>query len=517
MRPPPVEKNATPASQLRSAELLEVVATGMVNKGEMSRTEFMNRFGRKPEVAEAELSKIANERVEALFATEISDGENLTDNGNSRRFARQHGAIIHYCHQRGQWLVSSGKHWSWDQSGLAIALAKRTVRSIYGEAERETDKARREALGEHARKSENDARIRAMLHLAQSEVPVRLEDLDRHPFLFNCQNGIIDLRTGELMPHDSELMLTKISPVEFNPHARCKRFLAFLDEIMDGNKSLIDFLQSWFGYCLTADVREQAVAFLYGQGNNGKTTLLDAFIHLMGDYACMAAPGLLMAKRNEQHPTEIADLYGKRFVVTVETQEGRRFNESIFKWLSGGDRLKARFMKQDFFEFSATHKFTVAANHRPIVSDSTESFWRRLRLVPFNVRIPKEKRDKGLVETLKEEAAGILAWAVRGAIEWRKHGLPEPPEITTATDDYRDEQDFLAPFLAEHCELASSKDDEAQVGKLFERFKEWSEEQGEKPVSSKRLSTMLKQRGYENFQRTDDKKFYWRGLALRQN
>jgi len=197
-----------------------------------------------------------------------------------------------------------------------------------------------------------------MLHLAQSEMPVLLEQLDRHRFLLNCQNGIVDVETCELRPHDPDLMLTKICPFDFNPSAPCPRFLDFLGEIMEDNGSLIDFHQLWFGYCLTADVREHAVAFFHGGGNNGKTTLLDTIVHVMGDYATVAAPGLLMMKRNEQHPTEIADLLGKWLVVMVETQEGRRFNESIFKWLSGGDRLKARFMKQDFFEFAATHKFS---------------------------------------------------------------------------------------------------------------------------------------------------------------
>jgi putative DNA primase/helicase len=504
---------AIPLAHLDKHELEMVVAAGAVRKGEISAGAFEIAYKMRPDDAERELIRKANDGVDAA-RIRITDGENLTDSGNARRFARQHGGVCRYSHQRGQWLVWDGKRWAWDESGEAVTLAKLTVRSIYGECERETDKEKREALGEHARKSESDSRIRAMLHLAQSEMPVLLEQLDRQPLLFNCHNGIIDLATGELNSHDPELMLTKISPVHFDPNEKCQRFHAFLDEIMEGNEVLIEFLQVWFGYCLTADVREHAVAFFHGQGGNGKTTLLEVIVHAMGNYACMAAPGLLMAKRNEQHPTEIADLFGKRLVVTVETQEGRRFNESIFKWLSGGDRLKARFMKQDFFEFCATHKFTMAANHKPVVSDTTESFWRRLKLVPFNVQIPKGRRDKGLAEQLKAEAAGILAWMVEGAVKWRPQGLPEPPEITEATDDYRDEQDFLAPFIAECCDVANSKDEEAQVGKLYEAYTKWSGDNGEKPVSSKRLSAMLKERSFENHAHSDGK-YYWKGLALK--
>jgi putative DNA primase/helicase len=504
--------NPVPLAHLNQKELEIAIAAGAVRNGEMSPTAFQIAYGVRWKDAEHDLVSKGNDRADAA-CVHPTDGENLTDDGNSLRFARQNGGVIRYCHQRGLWLVWNGKRWQWDQSGISISLAKKTVRSIYGECEREPDKKRRDALGDHARRSENDARIRAMLHLAQPEVPVQLEELDRQRFLFNCQNGVIDLRTGALMPHDAELILTKISPVEYNPHARCNRFLAFLDEVMESNKALIDFLQLWFGYSLTADVREHVVAFFHGQGSNGKSTLLDIIVYVMGHYATVAAPGLLMMKRNEQHTTEIADLAGQRLVAVIETQEGRRFNESILKWLSGGDRVKARYMREDFFEFQATHKFTMAANHRPVVSDNTESFWRRLKLVPFNVQIPKESRDKGLGEKLKEEADGILAWAVQGAVRWRQHGLPEPPEITAATDDYRDEQDFLAPFIAEHCEIANSKDEEVQVGELYERYTKWAGDSGEKPVSRKRLSAMLKERGFENEPRGG--KTWWKGLTLK--
>jgi putative DNA primase/helicase len=503
-----------PLVHLNQKEVEMAMAAGAVRNGELTEGAFEIAYKMRPSEAEANLIRAAGERVEATYAaSHPTDGENLTDDGNSRRFARQHGEVIHYSHERGSWLVWNGRQWQWDQSGTAVALAKRTVRSIYGECEREPDKDRREALGEHARKSENDARIRAMLHLAQSEIPVRLDELDRYPFLLNCQNGVIDLETGQLMPHRSGLMLTKITPVEFDPQARCKRFLAFLNEIMEGNAALIEYLAVWFGYCMTADVREHAVTFFHGQGSNGKPTLLDTIVYVMGDYANMAAPGLLMMKRYEQHPTEIADLFGKRLVVSVETQAGRRFNEGIFKWLTGGDRLTARFMKQDFFHFTATHKFIVAANHKPVVADTTESFWRRMRLVPFNLQIPKERRDKSLTEQLKAEAPGILAWMVAGAVKWRQHGLPEPREITAAVDDYREEQDSLAPFLQECCELCKDERDEAQVGELHKRFLQWCEENGEKPVSRKALSAMLKERGYENEPKGG--KTWWKGLALK--
>lgn len=454
-------------------------------------------------------------RMEAERDNPCTPGENLTDNGNSRRFARQHGEVIRYCKLREKWLVWTGMRWEWDQIDAAMAAAKRTVRSIYSEAAIETNKDRREALGEHAWKSENDAKIRAMLNLAKAEVPVKLSELDQHPHLFNCQNGIINLKTRELIPHDSRSMLTKLSPVPYDTDAPCNNFVDFLTEAMAGNNKLIEWLKVWFGYCLTGEVRQHALVFFHGTGGNGKTTLLETIAHVCGDYAGVAAPGLLMKKHYEQHSTDIADLFGKRFVTSVETKKGLAFDESRVKWLTGGDRLKARFMRGDFFEFDATHKFTIAANHKPPVYDDTVAFWRRMMMVPFNVKIPDDKRDLWLDHKLEPEAAGILAWMVEGAAHWYKYQLPDLPEISEATRKYKAEQDWIQPFLAEHTEPTTDGKNEIQVNSLYEKYKAWSNEGGEKPVSRKTLSRLLEERGLRNEQSTGDKKYYWKGLALK--
>jgi putative DNA primase/helicase len=275
---------------------------------------------------------------------------------------------------------------------------------------------------------------------------------------------------------------------------------------------LIEFMQRFFGHCLTGDVTEQVIALLIGNGANGKSTLLQILLYVWGDYATMAAPGLLMAKKVEQHPTEVADLCGKRLVGTVEVQEGRRFNEALFKWASGGDTLKARHMREDFFSFTPTHKLVIACNHKPDVSDTSDAFWRRLRTIPFDVTIPKEQQDKYLLDKLKTEATGILAWLVRGCLKWRAEGLGEPAEVEAATLAYRHEQDGLNVFLTECCD--TEPDIEEQVGKIYGKFKEWAQENGEKIISSKRLSATLKQKGFQNYQATDGK-YRWKGLALK--
>lgn len=509
-------------------------ADGKVRRGEqhnvaISLVGTMRRRGMSVDAIRAALKADSEARFEPpltdneidYFAGEAGKWEpgeecfHLTDLGNARRFAKQHHGTIHYCFEREQWLFWNRHAWLWDKSGEVMTLAKATVLSIYNEASNEKDPDRRTALAQHAVKSETNTKIQAMLNLAKSEpgIPVTLDQLDRYPLLFNVQNGIIDLETGELLEHSPTYLITQLSPCIYDPDASCDRYLAFLNRIMDNNAEMIAFLQRWFGYCLTADVSEHAVIFAHGKGANGKTTLFKSVINVMGSYADMAAPNLLLAKRNEEHPAGVADLVGKRLVCTVEIEDGRRFDAALFKWLSGGDVIKARFMRENFFSFKPSHKLTIAANHKPFVTDSSIAFWRRMKLCAFNVQIPEAEQDKHLDEKLKDESEGILAWMVRGAVTWRKEGLGEPPEVATATDGYRREQDFLAPFIAECCE--SGEDFEVSVGDLYERFKSWADESGEKPVSRKRISAMLKERGFENYQDSSDHRFYWKGVKLK--
>lgn len=461
----------------------------------------------EPQLSEDELEYFTDEAMKWLpgvkpgFSFErsgIIEPAHLTDLGNAQRFSRQHVGKVLFCFERDQWLTWNGRNWEWDNSGEASRLAKQTILSIYQEASEEKDDDRRGALAHHAARSEANSRIQAMLALARSEpaIPVTIEQLDKHPMLFNTQNGVVDIANNRLVAHDPTYLITQISPCSYDPEARCDTFLEFLNRIMDGNAKMIDFLQRWFGYCLTGDVSEHAVNFAYGKGANGKTTLLKIILHVMGSYADMAAPNLLLTKHNEEHPAGLADLIGRRLVCTIEIEEGRRFDAALFKWLSGGDRIKARFMRENFFSFEPTHKLTIAANHKPTVADSSVSFWRRMRLSAFNVQIPDEEQDKRLDEKLRAEADGVLAWLIKGAQKWRREGLGEPIEVKEATKGYRAEQDFLAPFFDEH--IAKCSGFGATVKDLYERFKTWADASGERPITKKRLSTMLNERGYEN-------------------
>jgi putative DNA primase/helicase len=366
------------------------------------------------------------------------------------------------------------------------------------------------AMQSWALKSEFAPRINAMLDLARSEpgIPVLPEDLDRDGWLLNCVNGTLDLRTGQLREHRREDLLTKLSPTPYEPNAACPHWLKFLTEIFP-DPDLIDYMQRLLGYCLTGDTREHLLAVFHGNGANGKSVLICAALAVLGeDYAATAMPDLLMARRGEHHPTEIANLYGKRLLVCQETGAGRRLNEPLVKWLTGGDKLKARRMREDFWEFPATYKAILVTNHKPEVRGTDEGTWRRLRLIPFTVTFPNDKQDKTRPAKLATEAPGILAWAVRGCLEWQSRGMMTPECVMAATRNYRVEEDTLASFLAECCVRGEGK--RCKAGDLYKRFKEWLGESN--PPSQKAFESAMSDKGFE---RITNNGTWYEGVELR--
>ncbi len=418
-----------------------------------------------------------------------------TDTGNAERLVGRHGHDLKFVYGIG-WFVWSGTHWRRDKTGEVERRAKETVRSIHEEAARVANDEERRQLAKWAIASESVSRIRAMVSLAMSEPGVPLEkadELDRDPWLLNVENGTLDLRTGELREHRREDLITKLAPVEYDPDADAPTWEAFLKTVVpDGDTRR--FLQRAVGYSLTGVVGEKVLPCLLGRGDTGKTTFVEAVMDLLGDdYAAPAAPDLLLAKRGSNHPTELADLLGKRFVPTVEVEEGRRLAESLVKQLTGGDRIKARYMREDFFEFRPTHKVWLAANHPPIIRGGDDAIWNRVKKVPFDVVIPKERQDRRLREKLRVEAVGILAWAVRGCLEWQRDGLGEPGEVAAATAEYREDMDTFAEFLAEKCALGA--EEWVSVARLRHTYVDWCRDAGERPLSWEVVTGRLRERG----------------------
>jgi P4 family phage/plasmid primase-like protien len=436
-----------------------------------------------------------------------------TDTGNAERLADRHGANLRYCYPWGKWLVYDGARWQVDDRGAVVRLAKDTARSIFEEAKEALDDETAKRLGKWAGSSLSESKLRAMISLAQSEpgIPVLPEEMDASKDLLNVLNGTIDLRIGELREHRRGDLITKIAPVEYAPRADAPMWAQTLERALP-SLEVRTFFKKLCGYALTGDVSEQMLPVLYGTGANGKSTVLNALLAVMGDYGTQAAPDLLAAKKGS-HPTELADLFGMRFVASIEVEDGSRLAESLVKQLTGGDRVKARRMRQDFWEFEPTHKVLMACNHKPQVRGTDNAIWRRIRLVPFTETIPPAEQDRQLPDKLRAEAAGILAWAVEGCLEWRREGLQAPEAVRHATGAYRAEMDVLGAFLRECCELGHEYNEAAKD--LYAAYRRWCEESGERPETQRKFGSRLTERGgFERYRGGADGGHRWRGVQL---
>jgi putative DNA primase/helicase len=381
----------------------------------------------------------------------------MTDVGNGERFAAQHSEIARYSHPEKSWYIWDGMRWKRDAMGEAVVLAKKTARSIYAEAMLEIDDERRKKIGTHAASSESAVKQAAMLKMAQSEpgIATRPESFDADPMLLNVLNGTIDLKTGELREHDRENMITRMIPVEYDPDAMCPRWQEFLEMVTGGDQDLIDFLYKAVGYALTGNTQEQCILILWGAGQNGKSTFIDVLLALLADYAASAQFSSLTEKKGDEPVrNDIARLAGKRLVTTIEGNHGAKLDEGLVKQLTGSDRITARFLHQEHFEFTPEFKIFLATNHIPQIQGQDLAIWRRIRLVPFTVTVAPENRIFDYWKLLiREEAQGILTWAVMGCLDWQKHGLKAPKKVSDATSEYREDQDPLREFFADCIDL----------------------------------------------------------------
>jgi putative DNA primase/helicase len=346
--------------------------------------------------------------------------------------------------------------------------------------------------------------------LAACELEVSFEDFDRQPFLLNCVNGTVDLTTGELREHRREDLLTQLCPTRYDPGAKCPRFRQFLREVLP-DAEVRGYVQRLLGYCASGSTATHVLPILYGSGRNGKSTLMEVVMGVLGrDYATAGLPGLLLVPAGERHPTGEAYLWGKRLVVLSEFGEGRKLDAEVVKRLTGGDLITARRMREDPWAFEPTHKLALYCNHRPAVADPSPAMWDRLRLIGFDVYFAEGRRDPGLKDKLLAEREGVLAWLVRGCIAWHRPGGSEAPESVRAqTEDYRVEEDVVGQFLAERWPDKGDVETPGQWDEtpketwradcLYEKYTEWAKATGIKfPLSQKRLGAALKERGYDN-------------------
>jgi putative DNA primase/helicase len=432
----------------------------------------------------------------------------------ARRLAELHGPDIRH-HSGLGWLAWDGRRWGQDEKDVMLR-----ARDLREEILRERElrgyaqpgcEGLSKAYHRHAREVHSDKGLRAVLHLAQSEPGINGDGIewDAHPDLLNCANGTIDLRTGKLGMHRREHYLTQCTPLEFDPNAQCPRFEQFLAEIFFGERALVDYFQWVAGYSLTGDISAQVWFILHGCGANGKTTLLDALRFALGpDYAHQLDPDELLQHPLARHSTERAALRGKRLVLASESPEGRRLNEPLIKSLTGGDPQRARFMRENSFEFFPVLKLFLGTNHRPSVRDDSGGFWRRVRLIPFNATFPPESRDPSLPEKLHGEAPGILAWAVRGAMRHFAQGEPEVPEqVRAAGQEWQTDSDRIAEFLEAECLRNAAM----RCGKsdLYKAFTKW----GGGGESLRSFNRRMEARGFAEGRMTGGKTC-WLGIGL---
>ncbi|MCA9109823.1 MAG: hypothetical protein KDA52_07740 [Planctomycetaceae bacterium] len=420
----------------------------------------------------------------------LTSPEGQTDLAHARRFVDIHGDKVRYCHPWKKWLIWDGCRWAVDDDGGVERLADTIADNVWEIARQTNDIQAMKA----AVRCASAPGIAAFLKLARSKVSIAPREMDPNEFLLNCPNGTVDLRTGNLREHRREDNITKLCPIEYVPGAVGNHWPQFLFSIFGGDEQLEGYVQRYFGYCLTADVREQLLTVFHGYGANGKSTLLEAVMGVMGeDYAAMASRNLLMARRGDAHPTELAHLFGKRLVVSTETEDNRTLDESLVKQLTGGDTITARRMREDFWSFSPTHKLILCTNHKPKVKGTNHAIWRRLRVVPFDVRF--NKPDREMPQKLRAEQTAILAWLVRGCVEWTQRGLDEPESVRVATAKYRRDSDTVGRFIEARCirnPTARSKPME-----LFNALEKWCNEEGEEIPKRREFWDKLVEQGFE--------------------
>ncbi len=423
----------------------------------------------------------------------------LTDMGNAQRFARHCGESVRFCHAWQRWLIWDGKRWKTDSDGEIFRKAKDTVRSMYAEASDLAEERQRAAHVEHALRSESQARIKAFLSCAESEpgIAVSAERLDKDQWLLNCQNGTLDLHTGELRPHRQDEHITKCLPVDYDAQAGCPNWDGFLEKTVGRASGMVGFLQRAVGYALTGDTREHCLFFLYGSGRNGKSTFLETLYGLLGDYAQKADFGTFLEKKQESIRNDLARLKSCRFLSASEASQDKRFDESLVKDLTGGETITARHLYGEFFDFKPSFKLFLSSNHRPSIRGTDEGIWSRIRLVPFTNYIAPKDRDRNLSAKLKAEWPGILAWAVRGCLDWQKSGLQEPREVEAATQSYREEMDELAGFLSTACSLSAEGVTSARA--VYDAYAQWAGQSGAVVLSQKSLGIKLAEKGFKSY------------------
>jgi putative DNA primase/helicase len=429
------------------------------------------------------------------------------------RFAKRFAGELKYVHAWKKWLRWDGVRWVPDEDGGVYRKAEEMPKLFLQEAVQIEEDERRKKAVAAAIQAGNKAKIDAMISHAQCQPGIVASPtlFDSDPLLLGVANGVVNLQTGEFREARKEDYITKQAGVAYDPDATCPLWEKFLSRVFAGDIELISFIQRAVGYTLTGRISEQCLFFPYGTGQNGKSTFIESMHQLLGTYAVKASPALYTLNRWGTEPeTEIARLKGTRLATGSETEEGAKLAESRVKDITGGDTLTGRELYCPAFNFPPKHKLWIYGNHLPDIKGNDDGIWRRIKLIPFTVKIPDEEKDPKLPEKLLKELPGILNWAIQGCLEWQKHGLGTPPTVSEATAEYREEEDEIGEFIAEKC----SSSGQIERSELHDAYRNWAEGRGMKmPMTPKAFAKRLRVRAGISELKSNGRR-YWNGISV---
>lgn len=435
-----------------------------------------------------------------IFDAEKKDKEypirSYDDTGNADRFIDRYGHLYKHSYITNKFYIYDGQKWKVDDRGAIRKLIDEMIESIKNEkvlhSEDVTEEEARETFQKYYKKTRGTQSKKNIMNELMHRKTVTPDEFDKDDMLLNVANGYIDLTSRELYKHDINRMFSQIANTDYSEKMQPAVWLDFLNDIFAGDKAVIRYIQKALGYSLTGSTREQVMFILFGKGRNGKSIFVETIAEILGDYSNNMQAKSLMVKKNDNVNTDIARLSKARFVTSSEPNEGFRFDEGLIKQITGGDKVTARFLYAEEFEYTPKFKIWVSTNHKPIIRGTDDGIWRRLVLIPFDVQIPEEKVDKDLKYKLLREAPAILNWMAEGAYMWMREGLELPEKLKDAGQTYRTEMDVVEQFIQEKCKRA---EDVRETGKaLYEEYKKWADENNEYKMDKNKFGKKLKEK-----------------------
>ena len=535
-----IKEKASEIPSGRRNEALFYIACGYRGKHGLSEDEIFDKLMDhnlkhcKPPLEESEIRTISNsachryipegdkivERLEDGRRHEIDYYDfDLTDKGNAFRFYVFNDEDMRYCYSKKRWFVYDGSRWEEICGGEADLRVYQLLRIMKQEAEDIENEEVKKRYSRFISKSSEHRNIKSTIMCACPLMEIRIESMNCDPLDFNCLNGTFNLKTQTLREHDPNDNITFLAQVEYDKKARCPRWMDHLDKIFDGDKKTIDSFQRMCGYSLTELNQEQVLFIIWGGGKNGKSTTFDVLADIFGDYASSAkAESFMKIGASNDARNDLARLYRKRLVVTSEPQRGSKLNESLVKSATGGDKISARFLYQEFFEWVPQFKIFINTNHQPKITESDEGIWRRIKMIPFTHMFNDDERDRNMKDKLLEEKAGILNWLIEGYAKYIDDdfgGFNESKAISQATSAYRQREDILQEYLDEQCVIA--RDQKILKSDLYNDFVMWCELSDEDSGTVQKFGSLI--HGHLATKVNDiriNQKKAWSGIGLKE-